>query len=499
MSSEWENGNAARDPSYEDSRNPFAPIDYAGRLRQSAPKPMHDSGMSYTPGQLYGYRPAEPSETSDTPWQMPEAAWTEADPTPFPPQDAQAGALYNTALFRHQQTAVMPSSMDETPFADRGDFSLPPWPEAPQYEPAEPVESNAWRDPFTPAAPKAEETSAQPSKPQPPKASPAPRARIRVGRLVALILSVGMVIFCIFTLVSMMTELMESEKTLDSARSAYREENHTELQSGAARVDLLPAGQTFAPTATPSATPYTASPTPTPIIPIREAAVASLGRSGGEEVTADEPTASPVQRTRQTTYPKNPMRNIQESLTLLVAQNSDVIGRLVIPNVLDEIVVQRNNTYYLTRDYLGVTREGGSVFADEGCSLRTPPENLLLRGQGSVPNQTFAPLWQYVSGGAAFASSAAVAQLTTLYEEESYVLFAVIVADSDPQSEGYFNYASHPSFDTDEAMLRYVQEARAHSLYTFDVEVQSSDRLLTLATIGSDNCLVLLFKQGLRP
>ncbi|MEG2317066.1 MAG: hypothetical protein RSC91_12650, partial [Clostridia bacterium] len=100
-----------------------------------------------------------------------------------------------------------------------------------------------------------------------------------------------------------------------------------------------------------------------------------------------------------------------------------------------------------------------------------------------------------------FVASATTAHLTTLYEEASYVLFAVINADSDPQGAHYFNYASQPTFTTDEAMMRYVQNAQSRSLYPFGVEVQPSDRLLTLATLGNGNdatCLVLLYRM-LRP
>lgn len=513
MPSEWENGSAAREPSYDESYNPFAPIDYAKRLQNTVKKPVSGGSVNYTPGQLYGgYQPSvQPEPLQMEPmaeipaWQLDEPIWPDLDAPSMPlPQEAQAGALYNTGLFHHQQTAVMPSIGEETPFADRPDFdfSLPAYPqepasveepvEAPAYEPEEYAQT--WRDPFTPAQPKEEEKPAAPK--QAKAAQEAPRPRIRMGRLAALIVSLLMVAFCFYTTSQMVMELVRSEKSMENARSTYLKANHIELHNGAARVDVLPAGQTFVPTATPSATPFVARPTPTPIIPIREAAVASLGRAGVEELTEEEPVLTPGLRTRTNTYPKNPLRNVQESLTALIRENPDVVGRLVIPGVLDEIVVQRNNTYYLTRTYLGTTSEGGSVFADEGCQLRNPPENLLLRGQGSVPGKTFAPLWQYVSGGVPFVSSAATAKLTSLYEEESYVLFAVIVADSDPQKSGYFNYASHPSFATDEAMMRYVQEARSHSLYQFDVDVQASDRLLTLSTIGSDSCLVLMYRMA---
>ena len=188
--------------------------------------------------------------------------------------------------------------------------------------------------------------------------------------------------------------------------------------------------------------------------------------------------------------------NLTESLRELYTGNPDVVGRLVISGLLDEMVMQRNNTYYLNHNAMGATAEHGAVFADQSCTLRMPPENLLLRGQGGVPGKTFAPLWQYVSGGSGFVSANMMARLSTLYEEENYVLFAVVVADNTPSSANYFNYASNPTYTTDEAMMLYVENARQHSIYQFNVDVLPSDRLLTLATLGNgQQTLVLMYRM----
>lgn len=74
--------------------------------------------------------------------------------------------------------------------------------------------------------------------------------------------------------------------------------------------------------------------------------------------------------------------------------------------------------------------------------------------------------------------------LTTLYEEADYVLFAVIRASSNPSSPDYFNYAGYSSFATDADMLSYIETARTHSLYSFNVDVTASDRLLTPCHFG---------------
>lgn len=324
------------------------------------------------------------------------------------------------------------------------------------------------------------------------------RPPVRPWRVASLAAAAAMLLFCAIVGGRIVVNLAQNEREMKEVRSAYLEREGVGLQSGASRVDLPPPGETFTPTATPA---MAVTSTPTPVIPINENAIQSLNQRDTSAIEEAAPvTPTPPARTRAASYADNPLRNVVESMRALHEEYPDVVARLEISGVLDEVVAQRNNTYYLTHNYRGGASEAGAVFVDESCSIQKPPENLLLRGQSAVEGKVFAPLWQYQTGGQSFASSAATLSLTTLYEERRYVLFAVIVADSDPKKSGYFNYASHPTFDTDEAMLSYVQSAQEHSLYRFNVDVAASDRLLTLATLGSADgrCLVLLFRM-IRP
>lgn len=527
MSEWWNEGNAARDPSYSDTAsNPYTPVDYAARLKDAGKRPASRTGntgrMDYAPGQLYGSQwmtppkpmeqPAYPAMPQDpVPGQPYVSTPISYDPltppAPFPqpsmpapayqpprrrservqqmqdapmayPQQAQAGMPYSADIFQHQPTAYMPTgNPDEMPH----EYHEPEPYFDPAYE-AEPVQQE-WRDPFTPAAVKEHAPA-----PAPHKAAPV-RPPVRKGRVLALAAAAAMLLFCLVAGGSIVLDLMHNERDLAAKRDEYRQRTGTELQMGAARVELLPDGQTFAPTPTPAPTPV--RPTPTPVIPINAAAL-GLAEAASPEA-GDMPTATPALRSRLTSYPLNPLCNVMDSLSTLVSENPDVVGHLVIDGLLDEIVMQRNNTYYLTHNSLGVTSQAGAVFADESCTFRLPPENLLLRGQSAVPGKVFAPLWQFVQGGQSFVASHNTARLTTLYEENVYELFAVIVADSDPASPGYFSYAAQPTFTTDEAMMHYVQTARQRSLYQFSADVQPTDRLLTLATLGSQSCVVLIY------
>lgn len=317
---------------------------------------------------------------------------------------------------------------------------------------------------------------------KPPKEKP-PKPPILWGRVAAIAAVAVMLLFCLIAGGKILMSLSANEREMAQVRQAYQEQQGQALEQAGVKVDLLPAGETFTPTSTPQ---------------VFAAPKAEAVQSGNGGETSADTVEEETTRTRLRRYPDNPLCNVLDSMKEISTEYPDVLARLYIPGVLDEYVVQRNNTYYLTHNYRGSLSDGGAVFLDRDCFISTPPENLLLRGEGDVAGVSFAPLWQYESGGIGFAAGACFAQLTTLYEDARYVLFSVIVADSDPAKPGYFDYASHDTFDTDAQMMEYVQSAADRSLYGFSVSVEPSDRLMTLATVssrGNGKCLVLLFRM----
>lgn len=326
-----------------------------------------------------------------------------------------------------------------------------------------------------------------------------PKPPIKWERVAALVAAAAMLIFCAVAGGRIIYHMATNERTMRQVKQAYQEQRGSSLTEDAVRVELPPAGVTFEPTVAP-----TPQLTPNPVVNAAIAPAATDDPANGDGMASQDAasltqTETPILRSKLSRYPHNTLRSVLDSMKALQSEYPEAIGRLVIPGVLDEVVMQRNNTYYLTHNYRGTLADGGAVYADESCSIKTPPENLLLRGQGSVAGKVFAPLWQYKTGGQSFVAGAATATLTTLYEEATYLLLAVIVADSDPSSPDYFNYASHPTFATDEQMMSYVQEAMQHSLYRFSTTVEPGDRLLTLATVssaGDSQCMVLIYRMA---
>ena len=340
-----------------------------------------------------------------------------------------------------------------------------------------------------------------PKTPAGPSGSPAPRKPARQflkqkWQLALLIVGSLAVLFCVVEIARMAQSLMTNQQDLQSDRQELSELAGVDPNATAEAVELLPAGQTYAPTNTPLPV---RTPTPEPRIAQNDPLIGVLdsGGAAGDVQTVQPAVTSPA-RTRLTAYPNNPLLSESDEFANLRQQNADVVGRLTIEGVLDETLVQRNNTYYLTHNARGVMGYGGAVFVDEGILLKKPPENLLIRGQATDEGKLLQPLAQYGSAGKAFVQSHGIVTCHTLYEQADYVVFAVIRADSDTTSANYFNYAGYLSFQTDEQMLAYVQNAKNRSLYPIAVGVQASDRLLTLATLpenGDTTCWVLLCRM----
>ena len=221
-------------------------------------------------------------------------------------------------------------------------------------------------------------------------------------------------------------------------------------------------------------------------------------RTADNDADANQPDSV---RSTPVVYPKNTVRNVNLSIDDLRKQyNPDIIGELVIPGLLDEMVVQSAATqYYLSHNAHLNSDRSGCVFADINCSILVPPENMLLRGLASVPGERFYPFLLLLNQSNVALEPISIIKLSTLYEEEEYQLFAVLIASSDPASANYFDYALHPTFHSDEEMMDYVTRCKQRSLYTLNVDIQPQDRLLPLATITPDTAsegeVVLLYRM----
>lgn len=180
----------------------------------------------------------------------------------------------------------------------------------------------------------------------------------------------------------------------------------------------------------------------------------------------------------------------------LVKKNPDTVGWIGIPGTVHLPVVYRDNTYYLDHDFYGRGSKAGTLFLDEASPLTAATQNLLIHGHAMNDGSMFGILTHY--GKLNFLRRHALILFSTLWEEETYAVFAVLQVSSKTEDANYFNYFSNPLFASDAAFEEYIRQLTERSKFSIPVSVSPTDALLTLSTCLGDDRLVVVARR-MRP
>lgn len=260
----------------------------------------------------------------------------------------------------------------------------------------------------------------------------------------------GICVFCAFKLISYGADYFHSQKASAALRQAYYAQEEA--------------------TPTPSPTP---APSPTPV---------PSQNPGAFEAPAPTPTAATLLDTVH--YPNNPHASISLRFQKVRRQNSDIIGWLTIEDLIDEAVVQRDNSYYLGRDYRGYHNVNGAIFLDEFCDLSTRPYTMILYGHNMKTGAMFGGLRNYES--LSFYHRNPFITFDTAYEEGRYVIFSVATISINASDWRHVNLYRLDSrvIAQREAELKALV---SRSIYRSGVEVTPEDQLLLLVTCVEDD------------
>lgn len=183
-------------------------------------------------------------------------------------------------------------------------------------------------------------------------------------------------------------------------------------------------------------------------------------------------------------YPMNKYANVSNRFRKLQQQNKDIIGWLTIENVVDEGVVQRDNAYYLRRDYKGYHNQNGSIFMDENVELKNRPYTITLYGHNMKSGAMFGFMHNYEHVN--FYHEHPFVQFDTAYEDGRYVIFAIGVVSTKEYDADYLNLSKLNSF-TAAWRQEAIKTLQHRSLYTTTVDVLPEDQILLLMTCAQDD------------
>lgn len=279
------------------------------------------------------------------------------------------------------------------------------------------------------------------------------RRKKRILHFLWMGISVFVFIFSIVQLIGYIGEYRQTQKNAEELRRIYYEETPATIS-----VVTAEPVYTSRPTAVPVVTPIPAL----GIIPAKQQSVQTL------------PTVR---------YPGNASAHVSSRFEKLQRQNRDIIGWLSIDELVDEAVVQRDNSYYLRRDYRGYHNNNGAIFLDENCKLKTRPYTLILYGHNMKTGAMFGGLRNYEN--IVYLKNSPFITFDTAYENGRYVIFSVATVSTKSADSNFLDFIKLQS-----ANFMWRQEALQSlerlSLFSNHVDVKPEDQILLLVTCVDD-------------
>lgn len=200
------------------------------------------------------------------------------------------------------------------------------------------------------------------------------------------------------------------------------------------------------------------------------------------ETIAPSPAASPTPASLLTArrYPHNPYREVNARFTKLHHQNKDIVGWLHVDDVLDEAIVQRDNEYYLRRDYRGYHNSNGALFLDESCDLDYRPYVYMIYGHNMKTGAMFGCLRNWENSN--FYHNNPFIQFDTMYEDGQYVVFSVGIMSKSMLIDGLLMYSYKDMSYIQRQLTDFIDMLERRSIYTNHISVTNEDQLLLLVT-----------------
>lgn len=218
----------------------------------------------------------------------------------------------------------------------------------------------------------------------------------------------------------------------------------------------------------------------------------------GKKPTTTAPTTLPlverplsVEEQWQELREQNPdivfPEGIQLKYAKLYAQNTDFVGYLsAVGSELSTPVVQgENDKEYVEKNFYGESTKYACPFVTSSNNIQPLDENTVIYGHHMRDGSIFGTLDQYrtVDGY----KEAPVITFNTIYGEYNFKVIATMITNINPkQDNGYVFTYYWTNLNNEVNHTAYLNQLSQRSLYDTGVDVNTTDKLLTLSTCCKD-------------
>lgn len=172
----------------------------------------------------------------------------------------------------------------------------------------------------------------------------------------------------------------------------------------------------------------------------------------------------------------------------MLAINSDYVGYVSIPGVVNEAVVQyTDNEYYLKTNIYGQKRQCGTIFADcrdnvsDYSDLQS--DNIILYGHNQRDGTMFGQL-DYYKWDYKYWLQNPFIYFDNKYEQGVYVIVASFIINTEPEHDnGYvFDYQNYINFTEGHSFETFAKELNERSHFHTGIDINENDKFITLST-----------------
>lgn len=172
--------------------------------------------------------------------------------------------------------------------------------------------------------------------------------------------------------------------------------------------------------------------------------------------------------------------------------NPDTAGYVEIPGVIGEVVVQgTDDKYYLKHNFYNEVRQCGTCFADYRNVVNDYPDlqsdNIILYAHNQKDGSMFGNM-DYYRWNYHYWQENPFIYFSNNYEESTYVIISSFVTNALPEHDNgnVFDYWNYIDFSDTYTYDTFISEITKRSTIITGVDVQPTDKFLTLSTCSTE-------------
>ena len=157
--------------------------------------------------------------------------------------------------------------------------------------------------------------------------------------------------------------------------------------------------------------------------------------------------------------------------------NTDIVGFIEVDNtnISYPVVKSSDNNYYLNHSYKKEKNNIGSIFLDYRNDLDNLSKNNIIYGHGRLDNTMFGSLNNLLDSSNLDSKESYYITLSTPNSIMTFKIFSVYTIPK----EGYY---IKTYFSSNEYFKEFLETIMKRSIYNFNTDVNTSDKILTLST-----------------